>query len=58
MESFFLRPGTDGVLAWVILVSIAVSGLCMLSLAAMLVVDRYRMRLTRKGSRTAGQIIF
>jgi len=36
MGSFLFRPGMDGVLTWVVLFFVGVSGLCMLALVTML----------------------
>jgi len=36
MGSLLVRPGMDGVLTWVVLFSVGVSGLCMLALVTML----------------------
>ena len=57
MGSFLFRPGMDGVLAWVILVAVGVSGLCILALATMLFVGRYRMHRRRKQSLRAAVLL-
>ena len=50
MESSLFLPGMDSVLEWILLLAVGGSGLCMLALVTMLIVDRYRMHRKRKDS--------
>ena len=50
MGSLLFRPEMEGPLEWVLLLAVAASGLCMMALAMMLVVSRYRMHRKRKQS--------
>jgi len=48
MGSVFFRPDIEAPLEWILLLAIGASGLCMLALATLLIVGKYRMRRKRK----------